>query len=111
MARQATAAQAAPPLGSQRTNRQWPEPEWAQDAAFVAAGSTLAASLRTSAPAVSFDCRAALGRFVELYGRTERSTGFFAHLRALHEAWDGVTDPVRERAVSPVSRPDRQLVP
>ncbi len=83
-----------------------PLDDWdSQVAAFVDAGYTLAASLMTSAPAVYFDCRADLGCFVELYGRTERSTGFFAHLRALHEAWDGVTDPVRERAVSPVSSP------
>lgn len=38
-----------------------------------------------------------LGCFVELYGRTERSAGFFAGLRDLHRGWDGVTDPVRER--------------
>jgi hypothetical protein len=81
-----------------------PLDDWdSQVAAFVDAGYALAASLMTSAPAVYFDCRADLGCFVELYGRTERSTGFFAHLRALHEEWDGVTDPVRERAPSPVS--------
>ena len=78
-----------------------PLDDWdAQVAAFVDAGYVLAASLNTSAPAVYFDCRDDLGCFVELYGRTERSAGFFAHLRSLHETWDG-TDPVRARTAPP----------
>ena len=64
---------------------------------FLEAGYEIASSLMTSAPAVYLDCRADLGCFVELYGRTERSEGFFAHLRDLHEGWDGITDPIRQR--------------
>ena len=75
-----------------------PMDDWErQVGVFVDAGYDLAASLMTSAPAVYFDCRDDLGCFVELYGRTDRSAGFFAHLRELHESWDGVTDPVRSR--------------
>ena len=75
-----------------------PLEDWdSQVAAFADAGYELAASLTTSAPAVYFDARADLGCFVELYGHTERSAGFFAELRTLHEGWDGVTDPVRAR--------------
>ena len=82
-----------------------PLDDWdSQVAAFVDAGYVLAASLNTSAPAVYFDCRDDLGCFVELYGRTERSAGFFAHLRSLHETWDG-TDPVRARTAAPSSPP------
>ena len=78
-----------------------PLDDWdAQVAAFVDAGYVIAASLTTSAPAIYFDCRDDLGCFVELYGRTERSAGFFAHLRSLHETWDG-TDPVRARTAPP----------
>lgn len=75
-----------------------PMEDWdAQLAAFTDAGYEVAGSLMTSAPAVYLDCRRDLGCFVELYGRTERSTGFFALLRDLHDSWDGVTDPVRSR--------------
>lgn len=75
-----------------------PMDDWErQVGVFADAGYDLAASLMTSAPAVYFDCRDDLGCFVELYGRTERSAGFFAHLRDLHDSWDGVTDPVRAR--------------
>ena len=75
-----------------------PMDDWdTQVAAFHDAGYEMAASLMTSAPAVYFDCRRDLGGFVELYGQTERSMGFFAHLRELHQAWDGVTDPIRAR--------------
>jgi len=75
-----------------------PMDDWdRQVAAFADAGYEIAASLMTSAPAVYFDCRADLGCFVELYGRTERSAGFFSTLRELHQAWDGVTDPIRSR--------------
>lgn len=75
-----------------------PMDDWAtQVAAFTDAGYEVAGSLMTSAPAVYLDCRRDLGCFVELYGQTERSVGFFAHLRDLHQSWDGVTDPVRSR--------------
>ena len=75
-----------------------PMDDWdRQVAAFTDAGYDMAASLTTSAPAVYFDCRADLGCFVEIYGRTERSSGFFANLRQMHETWDGVTDPIRAR--------------
>lgn len=75
-----------------------PMDDWdAQLLAFTDAGYEMAASLMTSAPAVYFDCRSDVGYFVELYGRTERSAGFFTHLRDLHESWDGVTDPIRSR--------------
>ena len=75
-----------------------PMDDWdRQVAAFSDAGYAMSASLMTSAPAVYFDCRADLGCFVELYGRTERSAGFFSTLRELHESWDGVTDPIRQR--------------
>lgn len=75
-----------------------PMDDWeAQVGAFTDAGYELAASLMTSAPAVYFDCRADLGCFVELYGRSERSEAFFAHLRELHQTWDGVTEPIRSR--------------
>jgi len=75
-----------------------PMEDWdRQVAAFAEAGYEMAASLTTSAPAVYFDCRDDLGCFVELYGRTERSSAFFASLRQMHETWDGVTDPIRAR--------------
>lgn len=75
-----------------------PMQDWdAQVGAFTDAGYVMAASLMTSAPAVYFDCRRDVGCFVELYGLTDRSGGFFAHLRELHASWDGVTDPVRSR--------------
>jgi hypothetical protein len=75
-----------------------PMDDWdSQVAVFTDAGYDVAASLMTSAPAVYLDCRRDLGIFVELYGQTERSMGFFAHLRDLHDSWDGVTDPIRQR--------------
>lgn len=75
-----------------------PMDDWdAQLAAFTDAGYEIASSLMTSAPAVYFDCRSGLGCFVELYGLTDRSGGFFTHLRDLHDSWDGVTEPIRSR--------------
>ncbi len=75
-----------------------PMPGWdAQVGRFAEAGYSPAASLTTTVPAVYFDCRDDLGHFVELYGSTERTEGFFASVRATHETWDGVTDPVRSR--------------
>ena len=75
-----------------------PMDDWdTQLAAFTEAGYEMAASLMTSAPAVYFDCRRDVGCFVELYGLTDRSGGFFTHLRDLHNSWDGVTDPIRSR--------------
>ncbi len=61
------------------------------------AGYEVAASLTTTVPALYFDCRADLGFFVELYGRTDRTEAFFATVREAHDAWDGVTDPIRAR--------------
>lgn len=75
-----------------------PMDDWDEQlAAFTDAGYEIASSLMTSAPAVYLDCRSDLGCFVELYGRSERSEGFFAHLRHMHESWDGVTEPIRSR--------------
>ena len=74
-----------------------------QLARFSGAGYELAASLTTSVPAVYFDCRRDLGHFVELYGRTERTEGFFAMVRAAHQEWDGVTAPIRARDGSPLA--------
>jgi hypothetical protein len=75
-----------------------PMADWdAQLAAFTDAGFEVASSLMTSAPAVYLDCRDRVGCFVELYGQTDRSVGFFARLRDLHQSWDGVTDPIRAR--------------
>jgi Glyoxalase/Bleomycin resistance protein/Dioxygenase superfamily len=76
----------------------------AQVARFADAGFELASSLTTTVPAAYFDCRAALGHFVELYGRTERTEGFFSMVREAHESWDGVTDPVRGRDGSAEAR-------
>ena len=67
---------------------------------FTSAGYELAGSLLTSQPAVYLDCRADLGFFVELYGRSERVAAFFDTVRRAHEEWDGLTDPIRERADS-----------
>jgi hypothetical protein len=71
---------------------------------FADAGYPLAASLTTTVPAVYFDCRRDLGHFVELYGSTERTEGFFASVREAHQGWDGVTAPVRARDGSPEVR-------
>jgi hypothetical protein len=82
-----------------------PMVDWdAQVARFADAGYELASSLTTTVPAAYFDCRRDLGHFVELYGRTERTEGFFAMVREAHESWDGVTDPVRGRDGSPEAR-------
>ena len=75
-----------------------PMAHWdAQVGRFADAGYAVAATLTTTVPAVYFDCRNDLGHFVELYGSTERTEGFFASVRVAHESWDGVTDPVRAR--------------
>ena len=77
--------------------------EWdEQVAAFTEAGYEVAASLTTTVPVVYVDCRRDLGCFVELYGRTERTESFFTMVRAAHEEWDGVTDPVRDRSGAPI---------
>jgi hypothetical protein len=68
---------------------------------FTRAGYECASSLTTTVPAVYFDCRADLGYFVELYGSTEHTEGFFRLVREEHTNWDGVTDPVRNRDGSP----------
>jgi Glyoxalase/Bleomycin resistance protein/Dioxygenase superfamily len=82
-----------------------PMADWdSQVARFADAGYEVASSLTTTVPAVYFDCRRDLGHFVELYGRTERTEGFFAMVREAHESWDGVTDPVRARDGSPEAR-------
>ncbi len=79
-----------------------PLEDWdAQLDRFTEAGYECASSLTTTVPAVYFDCREDLGHFVELYGRTERTEGFFAMVAATHENWDGHTDPVRMRDGSP----------
>ena len=79
---------------------------------FLGAGYEVASSLTTTVPAVYFDCRRDLGHFVELYGRTERTEGFFATVREAHESWDGVTDPVRARDGSPEARlPHAETLP
>ena len=53
--------------------------------AFVDAGFPVAATLMTSAPVAYLDCRAAVGCFVELYGRSDRVTAFFDSVRRAHE--------------------------
>jgi hypothetical protein len=83
-----------------------PMEDWdGQVGRFSSAGYALASSLTTTVPAVYFDCRDDLGHFVELYGRTERTEGFFASVRRAHEEWDGVTDPIRGRDGSAEVRP------
>jgi hypothetical protein len=64
---------------------------------FTRAGYECASSLTTTVPAVYFDCREDLGHFVELYGSTDHTEGFFRLVREAHTHWDGVTDPVRNR--------------
>jgi hypothetical protein len=82
-----------------------PLDDWdAQVARFTEAGYEVAASLTTTVPAVYLDCRADLGHFVELYGSSERTQGFFATVREAHERWDGVSDPVRRRDGTPEVR-------
>jgi methylmalonyl-CoA/ethylmalonyl-CoA epimerase len=79
-----------------------PLDEWdAQIKRFTQAGYECASTLTTTVPAVYFDCREDLGHFVELYGRTERTEGFFAMVAQTHVNWDGYTDPVRLRDGSP----------
>lgn len=80
-----------------------PLADWDEQVArFVDAGYEVAASLTTTVPVVYLDCRDDLGRFVELYGRTERTESFFTMVRTAHETWDGVTDPMRARDGSPI---------
>jgi hypothetical protein len=88
-----------------------PLADWdAQLERFTQAGYECASTLTTTVPAAYFDCRADLGHFVELYGSTERTEGFFAMVRQTHEGWDGITDPVRTREGSPeVRKPPEQL--
>jgi hypothetical protein len=87
-----------------------PLADWdAQLERFTQAGYECASTLTTTVPAAYFDCRADLGHFVELYGSTERTEGFFAMVRQTHEGWDGITDPVRTREGSPeVRKPPEQ---
>ncbi len=64
---------------------------------FERAGFETVTTLISAARVAYMDCRSALGCFVELYEDNEPLRQTFAHWRAVHEAWDGVTDPIREQ--------------
>ncbi len=50
----------------------------------------------TSAARVAYmDTRNTLGCFVELYENNAPLRETFAHWKAVHESWDGKTDPIR----------------
>ena len=72
----------------------------AEVARFEAAGFSVACSLTSYVPVAYFDCREALGCFVELHGLNDEVAGIFETFRVAHEDWDGVTDPVRVRSKS-----------
>lgn len=67
----------------------------AEKARFEAAGCEAVTTLTSAARVAYMDARPALGCFVELYENNAPLRAVFDHWKAAHEAWDGVTDPVR----------------
>jgi hypothetical protein len=70
----------------------------AEVARIVDAGYEVASTLHSYVPVAYLDCRSTLGFFVELHGLNDDVAELFAEIRAAHEEWDGVTEPVRVRA-------------
>ena len=62
---------------------------------FEAAGCPAVTTLISAARVAYMDTRKVLGCFVELYEDNAPLRATFARWKAIHDEWDGVTDPVR----------------
>ncbi len=69
-------------------------------ARFTDAGFEVASTLHSYVPVAYLDTRSALGFFVELHGLDDAVAQLFREIREAHEAWDGVTDPIRVRTTT-----------
>lgn len=67
-----------------------------EKARFEAAGFPAVTTLTSAARVAYMDTRPKLGCFVEIYENNAPLLETFASWKAAHEAWDGVTDPIRE---------------
>ena len=67
----------------------------AETARFEAAGFPAVATLTSAARVAYMDARSLLGCFVEIYEDNAPLRQTFAHWKAVHDSWDGVTDPIR----------------
>jgi hypothetical protein len=61
-----------------------------------AAGYPAVTTLTSAARAAYMDTRPILGCFVELYEDNAPLRETFAHWKAVHDAWNGVSDPIRD---------------
>ena len=67
----------------------------AERARYEAAGFPVATTLISAARVAYMDTRSVLGCFVELYEDNAPLRATFARWKAIHDEWDGVTDPIR----------------
>ena len=67
----------------------------AECARYEAAGCPAVTTLISAARVAYMDTRKVLGCFVELYEDNAPLRETFARWKAIHDEWDGVTDPVR----------------
>ncbi|MBV7267533.1 VOC family protein [Erythrobacter ani] len=71
-------------------------PQWEEERArFEAEGCPSVMELVSGARVAYMDARGAIGCFVELYEDRGLVQGIFDDWKALHEGWDGQTDPLR----------------
>ena len=67
----------------------------AEKARFEASGYEAVTTLTSAARVAYMDTRRTLGCFVELYENNAPLRETFAMWKAVHEDWDGITDPIR----------------
>ena len=67
----------------------------AEKARFESLGFPAVTTLTSAARVAYMDTRPAIGCFVELYEDNQPLRETFARWKAIHDAWDGITDPVR----------------
>ncbi len=68
----------------------------AEKARFESLGFPAVTTLTSAARVAYMDTRPALGCFVELYEDNQPLRETFERWKAIHDGWDGVTDPIRK---------------
>ena len=75
-----------------------PDPPWEERARFAAAGYPSVSELWAVADVCYIDTRKATGCYTELHGDNAQIRAVFQGCKEAADAWDGVTEPIRERA-------------
>ncbi|MBP8235520.1 MAG: VOC family protein [Rhizorhabdus sp.] len=86
---------ATPPRGSRLHHHGYLVEDPSAEGVRLPGPLVVQASLSAATELRYFDCRDALGLFVELISDNSESRAFFDHAEAVAHAWDGRTAPVR----------------